>query len=139
MNSTIDMNLVRLSAMFWLPKMVFGILNVMSRIVIKSIIMVLKQKKKGQPFLDIPLPKLFEPDEWKKISKFNYKTTERIHDGFVPLNSKGKAYIVIPHAEYTEEMISFLKYIGVRARLFNSHDDLEVKDEDVVSVGASEM
>ena len=46
---------------------------------------------------------------------------------------------MIPHAEYTEEMISFLKYIGVRARLFNSHDDLEVKDEDVVSVGASEM
>ena len=80
---------------------------------------------------------MYTVDEWDKISKFNKKTTKRVHDGQLPHLSNGKPYIVIPHSEFTEEMISFLKNIGVKAALFSSPDDLEVKDEDVLSEGSS--
>jgi hypothetical protein len=45
----------------------------------------------------------------------------------LPSLSNGKPYIIIPHSEFTEEMISFLKTIGVKATLFSSPDDLVVK------------
>ena len=93
--------------------------------------------RKGQPLAKDRLPDLYTVDEWDKISKFNKKTTKRVHDGQLPHLSNGKPYIVIPHSEFTEEMISFLKNIGVKATLFSSPDDLEVKDEDVLSEGSS--
>jgi hypothetical protein len=36
-------------------------------------------------------------------------------------------------------MVSFLKDIGVKATLFSSPDDLEVKDEYVLSEGSSHV
>ena len=86
---------------------------------------------KGQPLTKVKLPDVYTADEWDKISKFNKKTTTRIHSAFLPANSNGKPYIIIPHSEFTEEMISFLKSIGVKASLFSSPDDLEVEDEDL--------
>ena len=94
---------------------------------------------KGQPLTNIKLPDIYTADEWKKIKKFNYNTSERIHDGSLPSLSNGRPYIVIPHAEFTPEMISFLKTIGVKASLFSSPDVLEIKDEDVLSEGSSIM
>jgi hypothetical protein len=88
---------------------------------------------KGQPLKSIKLPDLFTPEEWEKISKFNKNTTQRVHDGQLPHLSNGKPYIVIPRDEFTDEMILFLKSIGVKATLFSSLDDLEVKDEDFLS------
>ena len=41
--------------------------------------------------------------------------------------------IFIPRDEFTDEMILFLKSIGVKANLFSSLDDLEVMDEDYLS------
>ena len=76
-------------------------------------------------------------DEWDKISKLNKKTTMRFHDGQLPRLSNGKPYIVIPHYEFTPEMISFLKTIGVKASRLTRPDDLEVNDEDVLSEGSS--
>ncbi|KAI8896417.1 hypothetical protein BC833DRAFT_597501 [Globomyces pollinis-pini] len=89
--------------------------------------------RKGQPLTNNHLPDLYTPDEWDKISKFNKKTTKRVHDGQLPHLSNGKPYIIIPHSEFTVEMISFLKNIDVKATLFSSPDDLEVKDEDFLS------
>jgi hypothetical protein len=89
--------------------------------------------RKGQPLRSNKLPDLYTPDEWDKISKFNKNTTKRVHNGNLPQLSNGKPYIIIPHSEFTEEMISFLKNIGVKASLFSSPDDLEVKDEDLLS------
>ena len=88
---------------------------------------------RGQPLTNNRLPDLYTPDEWDKISKFNKTTTKRVHDGQLPQLSNGKPYVIIPHSEFTDEMISFLKSIGVKASLFSSPDDLEVKDEDFLS------
>jgi hypothetical protein len=97
------------------------------------------QIRKGQPLTNIKLPDIYTVDEWDKIRKFNYKTSGRIHDGNLPSLSNGRPYIVIPHSEFTPEMISFLKTIGVKASLFSSPDVLEIKDEDVLSEGSSIM
>jgi len=91
------------------------------------------QIRKGQPLKSIKLPDLYTPNEWDKISKFNKNTTQRVHDGQLPHLSNGKPYILIPRDEFTDEMILFLKSIGVKATLFSSPDDLEVKDEDFLS------
>ena len=91
------------------------------------------QIHKGQPLKSIKLPDLYTTDEWDKISKFNKKTTQRVHDGQLPHLSNGKPYILVPRSEFTEEMVLFLKRIGVKATLFSSLDDLEVKDEDFLS------
>ena len=40
--------------------------------------------RKGQPLTNDRLPDLYTPDEWDKISKFNKKTTKRVHDGQLP-------------------------------------------------------
>jgi hypothetical protein len=93
--------------------------------------------KKGQPLTKDRLPDIYTEEEWKKISHFNHKTSARVHSGNLPSLSNGKPYIVIPHSEFTEEMISFLKTIGVKATLFSSPDDLVVKDEDALSEGSS--
>jgi hypothetical protein len=95
--------------------------------------------RKGQSLTNIKLPDIYTTEEWKKIKKFNYNTSERIHSGNLPSLSNGRPYIVIPHAEFTPEMISFLKTIGVKASLFSSPEVLEVKDEDVLSEGSSFM
>ena len=91
------------------------------------------QIRKGQPLKSIKLPDLYTPNEWDKISKFSKNTTQRVHDGQLPHLSNGKPYILIPLDEFTDEMILFLKSIGVKATLFSSLDDLEVKDEDFLS------
>ena len=87
----------------------------------------------GDPVFPIPLPSLFTTDEWDKLRALNKSTTTRIHSGTLPTTSNGKAYVIIPHSEFTEEMVSFLKNVGVKATLFSSPDDLEVKDEDLLS------
>lgn len=95
------------------------------------------QINKGDPIFPTPLPYIFTPDEWAKLKVLNKNTTKLIHSGNLPSLSNGKPYIVIPHSEFTEEMISFLKTIGVKATLFSSPDDLVVKDEDALSEGSS--
>jgi len=87
----------------------------------------------GDPVFPTPLPSLFTADEWDKLRVLNKSTTTRIHSAILPSTSKGKAYVIIPHSELTEEMISFLKNVGAKATLFSSPDDLEVKDEDLLS------
>ncbi|KAI9336099.1 hypothetical protein BDR26DRAFT_865132 [Obelidium mucronatum] len=71
-----------------------------------------------QPLTSIRLPEIFTPDEWETIRKFNYKTSVQIHDGNIPSLSNGRPYIVIQNSEFTQEMISVLKRIGVKAALF---------------------
>ncbi|KAI3648625.1 hypothetical protein MP228_006479 [Amoeboaphelidium protococcarum] len=88
---------------------------------------------KGQPLSETKLPDIYTAEEWGRISKLNEKISARVHNGTLCSTSNGKAYIIIPHSEFTEEMIQFLKSIGVKASLFSSPDDLEVKDEDCLS------
>jgi hypothetical protein len=87
----------------------------------------------GDPKFPTPLPSLFTDDEWAKLKKLNNSTNSRIHSAILPSTSNGKAYVIIPHSEFNEEMVSFLKNVGVKATLFSSPDDLEVKDEDFLS------
>jgi hypothetical protein len=87
----------------------------------------------GDPKFPTPLPSLFTDDEWAKLKILNKSTSTRIHNATLPTTSNGKAYVIIPHSEFNEEMVSFLKSIGVKATLFSSPDDLEVKDEDFLS------
>jgi hypothetical protein len=95
------------------------------------------QINKGDPIFPTPLPSLFTSDEWAKLRVFNNSTSTRIHSAILAATSNGKAYVVLPHSEFTDEMISFLKTIGVKATLFSSPDDLVVKDEDELSEGSS--
>ncbi|RKP22009.1 hypothetical protein ROZALSC1DRAFT_26593 [Rozella allomycis CSF55] len=87
----------------------------------------------GDPKFPTPLPSLFTDAEWAKLRALNKSTSSRIHSATLPTTSNGKAYVIIPHSEFNEEMVSFLKNIGVKATLFSSPDDLEVKDEDLLS------
>jgi hypothetical protein len=82
------------------------------------------------PILSTKLPSLFEPHEWAKLREWNQKTNDRIHDADLPRTSTGKFFVVIPHADYNEETISFFKKIGVKGRLYDNESKLEVKDED---------
>ena len=90
--------------------------------------------RKGQKLIKHRLPDIYTVDEWGKISQFNKMTTQRVHDAQLPQLPNGNPYILTPHSEFTEEMISFLKTICVKATLFSSPEDLEVKDEDRISV-----
>jgi len=87
----------------------------------------------GDPKFPTPLPSLFTDDEWVKLRALNKSTSSLIHSAILPSTSNGKAYVIIPHSEFNEEMVSFLKNVGVKATLFSSPDDLEVKDEDLLS------
>jgi hypothetical protein len=87
----------------------------------------------GDPKFPTPLPSLFTDDEWAKLKILNKSTSSYIHSATLPTTSNGKAYVIIPHSEFNEEMVSFLKNVGVKATLFSSPDDLEVKDEDFFS------
>jgi hypothetical protein len=93
--------------------------------------------RKGQPLTKVKLCDVYSNEEWERISRFNRKTSERVHDGQLPQLQNGKPYIIIPHSEFTPEMIAFLKNIGVKATLFRNPDDLVVIDEDILSVGSS--
>jgi hypothetical protein len=86
----------------------------------------------GDPIFPTPLPSLFTTDEWDKLRALNKSTSSRIHSAILPSTSNGKAYVIIPHSEFNEEMVTFLKNVGVKATLFSSPDDLEVKDEDLL-------
>ena len=90
--------------------------------------------RKGQRLTEILLPSLYKPDEWSRISQFNYKTTKRVHSGALPRDKDGKQYIIIPHEEFIKaDMVRFLKNIGVRGWLFQSPDELDIKDADTIS------
>ena len=89
--------------------------------------------KKGQKLASCPLPELFQPDEWKKISEFNDLTSGRVHSGVLPVLSDGRAYIIIPSHIYSDETVAFLKDIGVRSFLLSDPGALVVKNEDTLS------
>jgi hypothetical protein len=84
----------------------------------------------GDPKFPTPLSSLFTDDEWAKLKILNKSTSSRIHTATLPTTSSGKAYVIIPHSEFNQEMVSFLKIVGVKA---TRPDDLDVKDEDFLS------
>jgi hypothetical protein len=84
------------------------------------------------PILSVSLPELFDKVEWTKLKEWNQKTNSRIYDADLPKTSAGKYVVIIPHADYNEETISFFKTIGVKGRLYDNESKLEVKDEGIV-------
>ena len=93
--------------------------------------------KRGDALTTVPLPDVFTPDEWTELRKFNRKTTDRVHDGLLPTLSDGRPYIVLPHADYSPEMVEFLQNIGFKAHILSDPSRLVVKDEDALSEGSS--
>lgn len=93
--------------------------------------------KKGAPRALVGLDKVFTDEEWSKLQDFNRKTTDRVHDGLLPTLSDGRPYIVLPHADYSPEMVEFLQTIGHKAHLLSDPSRLVVKDEDALSEGSS--
>jgi hypothetical protein len=94
---------------------------------------ILVQINAGDPKFPTALPSLFTADEWDKLRVLNESTTAPSRSAILPLLSNGKTCVIIPHSQFTTEMISFLKEVGIKATLFSSPDDLEVKDEDFLS------
>ena len=90
------------------------------------------------PIIPVRLPDLFEEDEWLKLKEWNCKTNNRIHDADLPKTSTGKYFVIIPHADYNKETISFFKTIGVKGHLYDNESKLEVKDEDDLSLFGTE-
>jgi hypothetical protein len=95
------------------------------------------QVSKQAPIFSIRLPDLFDEDEWLKLKEWNQKTNSRIHDADLPKTSTGKYFVIIPHADYNKETISFFKTIGVKGHLYDNESKLEVKDEDDLSGSSS--
>ena len=89
------------------------------------------------PILSVPLPDLFDADEWVKLKEWNQKTNSRIHDADLPKTSTGKYFVIIPHADYNQGTIEFFKTIGVKGHLYDNGSKLEVKDEDDLSGSSS--
>ena len=73
--------------------------------------------------LSIPLPELFDTNEWTKLKEWNQKINSRIHDANFPKTSNGKYFVMIPHSDYNE------KTIGVRGTFLLQESKLKVKDE----------
>ena len=88
------------------------------------------------PFLPVRLSDLFDADEWAKLNKWNQKTNSRIHDAVLPRTSTKKYFVIVPHADYNQETIEFLKTIGMKAQLFDDEIMLEVKDESNLSISS---
>jgi hypothetical protein len=93
--------------------------------------------KKGTPLTTTGLTDFFTEDEWNKLSKLNKMTNDLIHSADLPRLRTGTPYIILPHKDYTADMIDFLKTIGVKVSLFPDKGWLEVKDEDNLSEGSS--
>lgn len=75
--------------------------------------------EKGQPLTSTKLPDVYTAEEWNIISKFNENITERVHNASLPSLPNGRPYIVIPHSEFTPEMIAFLKILALRLHFTN--------------------
>lgn len=81
------------------------------------------QVNEGDPAHPIPLPLLFTDDEWAKLEQLHKSTPERRLSAFLLMSPQDV------HSEFSEEMISLLKNVGVKATLFSSPDFLKVFDE----------
>lgn len=57
--------------------------------------------KRGKQLTGVELPNYFTEDEWNGLKDLNRRTNRRIHDGMVPTTSKGKPYIILPHAIFS--------------------------------------
>ena len=88
------------------------------------------------PKLSVPLPDLFDADEWQKLSEWNRKTNKRIHDANLPSTKTGTYFVIVSHADYNRETIEFFKTIGVKGQLYEDESMLEVKDESNLSISS---
>jgi len=76
------------------------------------------------------LPDRFTEEEWATIRHLRLKTTEEFYNGYVPQLPDGTPYLVIPHSEYTKEMITTIKNIALKGNMFGFPTEYEVLDED---------
>ncbi|GMF28573.1 unnamed protein product [Phytophthora lilii] len=81
----------------------------------------------------VELPNYFTEDEWNDLKDLNRRTNRRIHDGKVPTTSKGKPYIILPHAIFSGDRVDRYKDIARRADVVWEASEFEVKDEDEFS------
>ncbi|KAL7996359.1 hypothetical protein Plhal703r1_c39g0136281 [Plasmopara halstedii] len=89
--------------------------------------------KRGRQLTSEPLPSFFTEDEWKDLKDLNWRTNRRIHDGKVPTTSKGKSYVILPHAIFSDDRVDRYKTIATRASVVFEATEFEVKDEDEFS------
>ena len=93
--------------------------------------------KKGDNLISVGLDAFLDLDEWNTIRKFNSDTNTRIHCGGLPLNSKNKPYVIIPHEDVKTGLGAKLQEISTKIGLVSNINDLEIKDELLVSEGSS--
>ncbi|GMF27923.1 unnamed protein product [Phytophthora fragariaefolia] len=89
--------------------------------------------KRGEQLTVVELPNYFTEDEWNDLKDLNRRTNRRIHDGKVPTTSKGKPYIILPHAIYSGDRVDRYKDIATKASVVWEPTEFEVKDEDEFS------
>ncbi|KAG3166880.1 hypothetical protein PI124_g6523 [Phytophthora idaei] len=89
--------------------------------------------KRGKQLTVVELPNYFTEDEWNDLKDLNQRTNRRIHDGKVPTTSKGKSYIILPHALFTGDRVDRYKGIATKASVVWEPTEFEVKDEDEFS------
>jgi hypothetical protein len=96
------------------------------------------KKEDGIQFTNEPLPTRLSDQQWEILNKLNYDTTNRIHDAVLPRTSNQKAFIVLPHTEYTKtEYVDTLKIIAAIIGVVPTKDELVVKDESDLSGNSS--
>ena len=96
------------------------------------------KKENETSFTTEPLPTRLSDHQWEILNKLNYDTSNRIHDAVLPRTSNQKAFIVLPHTEYTKtEYVDALKSIAAIIGVVPTKDELVVKDESDLSGSSS--
>ena len=88
---------------------------------------------RGKQLTEVTLPTVFTAAEWNLLSSLNSDTTNRIHDGTLPMTSNQKPFVIIPHSKFTNDYVNSLKRIAVIADIVFDEDRLLVKDESELS------
>ena len=94
-----------------------------------------EEERRDEPAAPVPirsvrLPDIFNADEWVKLQEWELKTNKRIYNAHLLSTSTGKPLVIVPHPDYNEETIKFLKTMSVKGQLFHDESRLQVRDED---------
>ncbi|KAI3634729.1 hypothetical protein MIR68_007110 [Amoeboaphelidium protococcarum] len=88
------------------------------------------KKEDGIQFTTTPLPSILSSRQWDILKSLNRDTSQRIHDARLPLTSRLKPFIILPHKQFTTpEYVDELKSIATIIGVVHTDEELVVKDE----------
>jgi hypothetical protein len=80
----------------------------------------------------VPLPDLFATEEWESLKRLNRKINNKLHDAILARTRSGRAYLVLPHEDFSHDTVLSFKTIAVKGHLLKPNEILEIKDQDTL-------